>query len=129
MEKMLTVLVAQYRPDPQALRRTLASLAMQATRDFAVVLADGPELCAPKFYLLREKTGERVEISRSPFLVGVETGSVDYCVTGNPAVSRKHQVSSPIRPSDRSQAVSSSAGSTPVWTTVQRYLLPFVTWR
>ena len=40
MEKMLTVLVAQYRPDPQALRRTLASLAMQATRDFAVVLAD-----------------------------------------------------------------------------------------
>ena len=55
-----------------------------------VVLADGPELCAPKFYLLREKTGERVEISRSPFLVGVETGSVDYCVTGNPAVSRKH---------------------------------------
>ena len=40
MEKMLTVLVAQYRPDPQALRRTLASLAMQATRDFALVLAD-----------------------------------------------------------------------------------------
>lgn len=40
METLLTVLVAQYRPDPQALRRTLASLAMQTTRDFAVVLAD-----------------------------------------------------------------------------------------
>ncbi|WP_295342286.1 glycosyltransferase [uncultured Subdoligranulum sp.] len=40
MEKLLTVLVAQYRPDPDALRRTLASLAMQTTRDFAVVLAD-----------------------------------------------------------------------------------------
>ena len=40
MEKLLTVLVAQYRPDPEALRRTLASLALQDTRDFAVVLAD-----------------------------------------------------------------------------------------
>lgn len=40
METLLTVLVAQYRPDPAALRRTLASLALQDTRDFAVVLAD-----------------------------------------------------------------------------------------
>lgn len=55
-----------------------------------VVLAAGPEIIPPKFYLLREKTGERVEIGRSPFLVGSETGSTDYCVTGNPAVSRKH---------------------------------------
>ena len=31
-----------------------------------------------------------VEIRRSPFLVGVEAGSVDYCVTDNPAVSRRH---------------------------------------
>ncbi len=40
MEKILTVLVAQYRPDAAALRRTLASLVLQDTRDFAVVLAD-----------------------------------------------------------------------------------------
>lgn len=40
MEKLLTVLVAQYRPDPEALRRTLASLVLQDTRDFAVTLAD-----------------------------------------------------------------------------------------
>lgn len=40
MEKLLTVLVAQYRPDPAALRRTLASLVLQDTRDFAVMLAD-----------------------------------------------------------------------------------------
>lgn len=40
MEKLLTVLVAQYRPDAAALRRTLASLALQTTRDFRVVLAD-----------------------------------------------------------------------------------------
>lgn len=40
MENLLTVLVAQYRPDPAALRRTLASLVLQDTRDFAVVLAD-----------------------------------------------------------------------------------------
>ena len=40
MEPLLTVLVAQYRPDAAALRRTLASLVLQDTRDFAVVLAD-----------------------------------------------------------------------------------------
>ena len=55
-----------------------------------VGLADGPEATRPKFYLVREKTGERIEVSRSPFLVGSEAGSMDYCVTGNPAVSRKH---------------------------------------
>ena len=55
-----------------------------------VVLSAGPQAAPPKFFLVRERTGERVEISRSPFLVGVETGTADYCVTGNPAVSRKH---------------------------------------
>lgn len=36
----LTIIILQYRPDRDALRRTLASLAMQDTRDFAVLLAD-----------------------------------------------------------------------------------------
>lgn len=34
----LTIVILQYRPDAGALRRTLAALAMQDTRDFAVVL-------------------------------------------------------------------------------------------
>ncbi len=37
---LLTIVILQYRPDVGALRRTLASLAMQDTRDFAVVLGD-----------------------------------------------------------------------------------------
>lgn len=37
---LLTVIVLQYRPDLTALRRTLASIAMQTTRDFEVVVAD-----------------------------------------------------------------------------------------
>ena len=37
---ILTIVILQYRPDAAALRRTLASLAMQDTRDFAVVLGD-----------------------------------------------------------------------------------------
>ena len=37
---LLTVVILQYRPQAGALRRTLASLAMQDTRDFAVVLGD-----------------------------------------------------------------------------------------
>ena len=47
MENLLTILVAQYRPDPAALRRTLASLVMQDTRAFGVILADdgSPEPC------------------------------------------------------------------------------------
>ena len=36
----ITIVILQYRPDAAALRRTLASLAMQDTRDFAVVLGD-----------------------------------------------------------------------------------------
>ena len=36
----LTIVILQYRPDAAALRRTLASLAMQDIRDFAVVLGD-----------------------------------------------------------------------------------------
>ena len=45
---------------------------------------------APRFYLTRVSTGERVEIASSPFLVGTEAGSVAYCVSGNGAVSRRH---------------------------------------
>ncbi len=55
-----------------------------------VVLADGPAVSNPRFYLVRKATDERVEISRSPFLVGSERGSTDYCVTGNATISRKH---------------------------------------
>lgn len=44
----------------------------------------------PRFYLTRLRTGERVEINTSPFLVGTESGAVNYLVTGNAAVSRRH---------------------------------------
>lgn len=44
----------------------------------------------PRFYLTRLRTGERVEINASPFLVGTESGAVNYLVTGNAAVSRRH---------------------------------------
>lgn len=55
-----------------------------------MMMADGMETVRLQFYLVREKTGERVELHRFPFLVGSEAGSADYCVTDNPAVSRKH---------------------------------------
>lgn len=58
-----------------------------------VLLSDNPQQPAqprPRFYLTRTKTGERIEINTSPFLVGTESGSVNYLVTGNAAVSRKH---------------------------------------
>lgn len=51
----------------------------------APILAPGTH-----FYLLREKTGEQIEITFSPFWVGTDTRSVSYCVSGNVAVSRRH---------------------------------------
>lgn len=43
-----------------------------------------------RFFLIREKTGERIELSQFPFVIGTEAGSVTYCVTDNHAISRKH---------------------------------------
>ncbi len=43
-----------------------------------------------KFYLLREKTGEKIPLSATPFVVGTESGKVSYCVRDNGAVSRRH---------------------------------------
>lgn len=47
---------------------------------------------APKtrYFLERLQTGETVELTHFPFLVGTEAGSVSYCVRGNAAVSRRH---------------------------------------
>ena len=43
-----------------------------------------------RFYLTREKTGERILLSPLPFLIGVESGKVNYCISDNGTVSRKH---------------------------------------
>ena len=43
-----------------------------------------------RFCLEREKTGERIELSQFPFVIGTEAGSVTYCITDNHAISRKH---------------------------------------
>lgn len=51
---------------------------------------DGMPAPKTKFFILRIQTGEKIELNHSPFLVGTELGSVDYCVSGNAAVSRKH---------------------------------------
>ena len=41
-------------------------------------------------YLIRKKTGERVEINKSVFHIGKEKNYVDYCISDNSAVSRSH---------------------------------------
>lgn len=41
------------------------------------------------FFLLREKTGEKIPLNRSAFLVGRAAES-SYCITGNPAISHCH---------------------------------------
>ena len=91
-----------YRPEPQPVQPLLQEPAPQGPSTTAldggmapggtVVLGEPPEPPRPRFFLTRLSTGERVEILQSPFLVGTEAGSAAYCVTGNPAVSRRHAV-------------------------------------
>ncbi len=41
-------------------------------------------------FLVRRKTGERININRQSFKIGKEKRRVDYCVSDNPTVSRLH---------------------------------------
>ncbi|MDR1272730.1 MAG: FHA domain-containing protein [Clostridiales Family XIII bacterium] len=47
---------------------------------------------ARKAYLVREGTGERIQITNSKFAIGRKKGGVDYYVTGHTSVSRTHAV-------------------------------------
>lgn len=49
-----------------------------------------PETPRCRAYLLRLKTGERIELDKPVFRIGQEQGHADYCVSDNPAVSRSH---------------------------------------
>lgn len=43
-------------------------------------------------YLVRQKTRESICINKSEFWFGKEAGHVDYCITDNTAISRRHAV-------------------------------------
>lgn len=45
---------------------------------------------APACTLIREKTGEKINISGKEFLIGKERNRVDYCISDNNSVSRAH---------------------------------------
>lgn len=41
-------------------------------------------------FLIRKKTGERIEISKSVFKLGKNRNTVDYCIDNNKVISRNH---------------------------------------
>ena len=43
-----------------------------------------------KAYLIRLSNGKRIPISKKDFVIGKEKGKVDYCISGEPTVSRVH---------------------------------------
>lgn len=43
-------------------------------------------------YLIRKRTGERIEITGREFILGKDPSQTDYCITGNSAISRAHAV-------------------------------------
>lgn len=51
------------------------------------VLSSGP---VSNGYLIRKKTGEKIELRKSVFLIGKERSKVDYCISDNTSISRVH---------------------------------------
>ena len=43
-------------------------------------------------YLIRCKTGEKIQIVQNEFVLGKDPSQTDYCVSGNSAISRAHAV-------------------------------------
>ena len=41
-------------------------------------------------YLIRKKTGEKIELKKRVFTIGKERSKVDYCINDNTSVSRVH---------------------------------------
>ena len=41
-------------------------------------------------YMIRQDTGEQVNITKNGFIVGKERAKVDYCISGNTTISRTH---------------------------------------
>ena len=41
-------------------------------------------------YLIRKKTGEKIELRKSVFVIGKERSKVDYCISDNTSISRVH---------------------------------------
>lgn len=54
------------------------------------VMTPGEIHSASKAYLVRKKTGEKIVIDKSGFMIGKDDRFSDYCIKGNTAVSRQH---------------------------------------
>lgn len=68
------------------------TMVLDQNADATTVLSDSLAAPAaqPRFVLTREKTGEKIEINKSPFRLGKDASYVDYCITNNATVSRGH---------------------------------------
>lgn len=55
-----------------------------------VVIGDAIAASAIKPYLLRSSNNERILLDRPIFHIGKERSYVDYCISGNPTISRSH---------------------------------------
>lgn len=51
------------------------------------VLSSGP---VSNGYLIRKKTGEKIMLKKSVFVIGKERSKVDYCISDNTSISRVH---------------------------------------
>ena len=58
--------------------------------DETVLLDETEQSPSVKAYLVRNKTGERIPVTKPLFTIGKMGGSVDYAIYDNPSVSRQH---------------------------------------
>ena len=52
--------------------------------------SDDTQLLKKEAYLVREENGKMIGITKNNFTIGKERKKVDYCISGNPTVSRHH---------------------------------------
>lgn len=58
--------------------------------DSVTTILEEPPVAAPIFVLQRRNGQERFHIDKAEFIIGKERAKVDYCVTNNNSVSRRH---------------------------------------
>lgn len=76
----------QYYADEQEDKTVQRGKAVPLDMEMTVELSEK----RPTAYLIHRNSGTRLLIAKDNFVLGSKKGSTDYCITGNPAVSRRH---------------------------------------
>lgn len=91
VQKEQTPSFAQFQQQPSSSNETTV-LGMNSSMDMeaTTLLSNRMGMDECKGYLVREKSGERIYLNKSLFIIGTDGLRVDYCIKDNKSVSRVH---------------------------------------